>query len=460
MSKELFDSLINEINTGNLDAVEDKIAQLSEEQLDALFGEAQPFKALGTASSDKFVLGSVSNLREKYLKKLITTAMVSFLFQMKDEFSVEEEDLTTPLNKDDFFEEAPANNLPENFNMDILYHEELTSLYQQRFPDSQTTVYKDMEAELSEEDLLTVSKNVKDRYDNLTRSKKTFNALKYNEAVEEATKAQSETERVVINRFLEWLFKFDADKDTQEGHQSVEDDLERTDINELKGADAVYDNIPPNDTHCRFNAYYDINYEKLRAATHNIYNVKPDLEHAMIVYDVKNSQEEVDSFIHKYGATSKYDIVSFPLNQWTLMGPFKENRERVDYYNKHNSIIKSMLEQQEADAALGEELMKKRVKNKKVKAEKVFGPDSKQFEEYKKLNPSQLEQKFNGKVEETEDGNLKITREVIVDTETGEEVKVDDEGTPYNALEIPITTINAKTGETSQTRIFSKADDK
>lgn len=460
MSKELLDSLINEINSGNMEAVEEKIAQLSEDQLDALFGEAQPFKSLGTASTEKFVLGSVSNLREKYLKKLITTAMVSFLFQMKDEFSVDEKDLTTPLNKDEFYEEAPATKLPENFNMDILYNEELTKLYQTKFPTGTITVYKDMEATLGEDDLLAVSKNVNDRYEELTRNEKTFNATKYNEALEDATNAQSVCERVVINRFLEWLFKFDAERDTQEGHQEVEDDPERTDIKKLKGTDPVYDNIPPNDTHCRFNAYYDINYEKLRDATHNIYNVKPDLEHAMIVYDIKDTQEEVDSFIHKYGSTSKYDIVSFPQNRWTLMGPFKENRERVDYYNKHNNIIKSMLEQQETDAALGEELMKKRVKNKKVKAEKVFGKDSPQFEEYRNLNPSQLEQKYNGKVEETEDGDLKITREVIVDAETGEEVKVDDEGTPLNALEIPITSINCKTGATSQTRIFSKADDK
>lgn len=460
MSKELFNSLIDEINSGNINAVEEKISELSEEQLDALFGEAQPFKSLGAASSDKIVLGSVSNLREKYLKKLVTTAMVGFLFQMKDEHLVDEEALVNPLDKNEFFYEVPQETLPENYNMDILYSEQLSEVYKTLHPDSKTSIVKEMEAALSEDDLLEVSKRVNDKYKEMTKSEKKFNSSKYDEALDHAIQSQSEEEKVVINRFLEKLFKYHPDRDEQPGENEVVDDPERVDVSKLKGTDAVYDNIPPNDTHCRFNSYYEINYEKLRDATHNIYNVKPDLEHAMIVYEVADSQSEVDSFIHKYGASSKYDIVSFPLNRWTLMGPFKENRDRVDYYNKHNSIIKSMLEQQEKDAALGEDLMKKRIKSKKVKAEKVFGKDSAQFDEYRKLNPSELEAKYNSKVEETKNGDVKITKETIVDAETGEELKLDEDGVPMNALEIPITSINAKTGETSQTRIFSRSEDK
>ncbi len=458
MSKELFQSLIDEISSGNIDAVNDKIAELSEEQLDALFGEAQPYKALGTASSDKIVIGSVSNLRERYLKKLITTTMVEFLYQMKEEFTVGEEELTNPPNKETFYEEAKAKKLPEDYNTSILYNEEVAKMYAERFPEGEATLYPDMEAALTEDDLLEVGKLANERFEELSKPEMIFNNSKYADALEKAIEEQSNQERHVINRFLEWLFKFDESKHAQEGQQPNDEDPERVDLEELKGTAAVYDNIPPNDTHCRFTSFYEINYEKMRDATRNIYNIKPDLEHAMIVYDVVNSQEEANSFIHKYGSTAKYDIVSFPLNKWTFMGPFKENRERVDYYNKHNSIIKQMLEQQEKDAALGEDLMKKRIRTKKSKAEKVFGKDSPAFDEYRKLNPSDLENKFNAKVEETADGELKISRETVVNAETGEELKVDDDGVPLNALEIPITTINARTGETSKTRIFSESE--
>ena len=451
--------MIGEIQTGNMDVVESKISELTEEQLDALFGEAQPYKALGTASSDKFVLGSVNNLREKYLKKLTTTAMVSFLFQMKDEYAVDEEGLETPLNRDDFTEEVPVDSLPENFNLEILRTQFLVEAYKTRFPEGKLIEFKDMEAELTEDELIEVGIKTAAEYERLTGTEKKFNAAKYDEALDAALQAQSDKDRGVINRFLEWLFKFDADKHSEKGNHAVVDDPERTDVETLKGTDVVYDNIPPNDTHCRFNAYYDINYEKLRDATHNIYNNKPDLEHAMIVYDVVDTQADVDAFIHKYGSSSKNDIVSFPLNRWTFMGPFKENRERVDYYNKHNNIIKEMMNQQETDNALGEDLLKKRIKSKKVKSEKIFGKDSPGFEEYKKLSPSELESKYNATIEDTEDGGIKVTREVVVNAETGEKLTVDDEGVPTNALEIPITTINARTGESTQTRIFSEATD-
>jgi hypothetical protein len=458
MSKDLFNSLINEINAGNMDAVESKIGELTEEQIDALFGETQPYKSLGTASSNKIVIGAVSNLREKYLKKLTMTAMVGFLFQMKDEFTVDPADLAKPVKRDDFMEDAVASRLPENYNAEIPYYDELAKIYNARFPDETLTNHKEMEAKLSEDDLLEASTKANAFIKELSTPERVFNSSKFDAAVDAAVTEQSATERQVINKFLEWLFKYDADRDVQQGNNEIVDDPERTPLEELKGTDVVYDNVPSNDTHCRFTSFYDINYEKMREATENIYNIKPDLEHAMIVYDVADSQTEVESFIHKYGATSKYDIVTFPLNRWTFMGPFKENRARIDYYNKHNAIIKSMLEAQETDAALGEDLMKKRVQSKKVKAEKIFGKDSPEFENYKKMNPSELESKFNAKVETLDNGDIKVTRDVLVDAASGKEMKVDDDGVPLDALEIPITRINAKTGESTQTRIFSASE--
>jgi hypothetical protein len=102
--------------------------------------------------------------------------------------------------------------------------------------------------------------------------------------------------------------------------------------------------------------------------------------------------------------------------------------------------------------------MKKRVQSKKVKAEKVFGKDSPEFENYKKMNPSELESKFNAKVETLDNGDIKVVRDVLVDAATGKELKVDEDGVPLDALEIPITRINAKTGESTQTRIFSASE--
>ncbi|KAE8969584.1 hypothetical protein PR003_g28641 [Phytophthora rubi] len=45
------------------------------------------------------------------------------------------------------------------------------------------------------------------------------------------------------------------------------------------------------------------------------------------------------------------------------------------------------------------------------------------------------------------------------DETTGKELKVDDDGVPHDALEVPITTINARTDETTQSRMFTRSMD-
>lgn len=75
------------------------------------------------------------------------------------------------------------------------------------------------------------------------------------------------------------------------------------------------------------------------------------------------------------------------------------------------------------------------------------------------MNPSDLESKYGIDMTETENGDIKITREITVNAATGEEMKVDDDGVPLTALEVPITNINAATGETSQTRFFTESTD-
>ena len=450
-TKSLYEELINDINSGNTDNIEDKITQLSAEELELLVKETQQFKSIGPASSTKQVLASVSNLRERYVKKLITTAMVSFLYQMEKEYTVDDDQLTNPPKESDFMEDGPVQKTVLNF--DKFYNQELVKRFQEQFPGSEVDKFSKMEAQLTEDDLLDISIKANDAINEINKPKQQLNQSKYFGAVEAAVTQQSAEERKVIQRFLNKLFHYDPIKHVQEGLQpNICGDSDR-------GSTTEYEHIPPNDTHCQFTSFYEVNYEKLRKATLDIYNVKSDLEHAIIVYDVVDSDKDVEAWMRKYGASAKYDIVAFPLNCWTIQGSFKENRDRVDYYNKNNGIIKSMLEQQEKDANLGEELMKKRVKTKKVRSERIFGKDSPEFEKYHKMNPSDLESKYGIDMTKTDDGDIKITREITINIDTGEEMKVDEDGVPTTALEVPITNINAATGKTSQTRFFTEAQD-
>jgi hypothetical protein len=146
-----------------------------------------------------------------------------------------------------------------------------------------------------------------------------------------------------------------------------------------------------------------------------------------------------------------------------LMGRSMQNALlNMDLEDNYNVALKELgfaledLYEQEKDAALGEDLMKKRIKTKKVRSERVFGKDSPEFEKYRQMNPSELETKYGISMQETEEG-IKVTREITVNAETGAEIKTDEDGVPFDALEVPITSINAETGESTQTRFFTAA---
>ena len=629
-ARKIYEDLLNDLQSGNQEEVNNAIEQLTPEQLDALMQEAQPYKTLGVASSSKQVLSSVANLREQYYKKLLTTSLVGFLYQIMKEYKVKESDLANPINEDDYLEDTTVIEDPKSkhdrfykksiakyfahkyYNSELntynsilcslsdsekqtvsnikktmiekfkyakflefynytvkeyfkseypdssittvqqmtkvfkqtdidnvkqlnnqkvaeviiddnyfhiesvidyyyntnpngefikfqeiehllskdelqevevitqsdiekefhineakIYNETVIDYFQKKYPESTdpTDEYyvdnvKDMELKLSDDDLLNINKLVNDTIKELTKPAKVVNKAKLFEAVQNQIDQQSDSERLIIRRFLDKFFKYDPLEHIQMGQHPIVDDPERKDniVPQSQLEKDLYDNVPPNDTYCRFTSFYEVNYDKLREVSENLYNIKPDLELAMIVYDTVDTTEEAQNFVHKYGMSSKFGILNFPLNQWALLGPFKENRDRVDYYHKHNSIIKSMIEQQEKDAELGTDIMKKRIKTKKLTSERVFGPDSPEFAQYKKYNQSELESKYGLKMIDMDDGSIKVTKTVTVDAATNKVLKTDDEGTPDNALDVDIININAKTGSANKTRIFTKAD--
>ena len=60
--------------------------------------------------------------------------MVGFLFQMKDEFTVDEDELDHPPSKNDFMMDVPAHTIPDNFDTDNIYKTELCAMFREKFP--------------------------------------------------------------------------------------------------------------------------------------------------------------------------------------------------------------------------------------------------------------------------------------------------------------------------------------
>jgi len=140
------------------------------------------------------------------------------------------------------------------------------------------------------------------------------------------------------------------------------------------------DVIPPRDTFHRWGYYRDVNFEKLRSATEAVYAAKPDLDLAISWFETfEGTPDEVDAAFDKYkkmhSRELRSELYSVKHGGWTLIGPWEQNRKRIDFYNHNTQVLQRIMERHEEDQPLGAELMKKRVVKVKAKNIAEDGPD-------------------------------------------------------------------------------------
>ena len=146
------------------------------------------------------------------------------------------------------------------------------------------------------------------------------------------------------------------------------------------------------------------------------------------------------------------NILSLTNYKWNLLGSFKQNRERIKFYNENTKVLENILKQQEDDAKMGKKLLDERVRKKKIKNVKEYGKTDPKVAQYLKENPSGVA--LDAKQVEILEDTVKVTEEFEV-SENG--AKVDEEGTPMDAIEIGVTSINLKDNKVSTSKIYTKA---
>lgn len=145
---------------------------------------------------------------------------------------------------------------------------------------------------------------------------------------------------------------------------------------------------PPADTFHRWGYYRDVNWEELRDAAEALYGFKIDLEEAIAPFEVfEGTEAEAAEAYQKYKQMNadslRTTLYSITFGRWNFAGPWKANRDRIDFYNKNTRIIQKILERHEEDKKLGMELMKKRVVKAKAKNIREAGPDAPGLAEYR-----------------------------------------------------------------------------
>lgn len=462
--KSQIDDIVKELETNP-----EKINDLTDEQAIEVDKYLNPYGAT-IYGEDKYTCVSFTNLKEKYMQKLLTTGLIGFTFQMAREYEIDDEDLDDNykqlLDKEQFYEysENPDKKNPEfmknyeknlylEIKFDIIKSKLKEQLNEEESKESEIesdeNIFKNLEKyKLTEEEELELGNRVNMALEDKLQPVKFFNNEKYLERKYELLNEQTKKEQEIINRFLNKIFKYDPKNHTSEVYNKDHNDPERKKITNNQFTEI----IPPNDTYGRFQYYYEVNYEELREAVHYLYNDKPDIEVALNIYETFNSLDECNEYINKNKDKVITNILTLTNYKWNLLGPFKQNRERITFYNENTQVLENILKQQEDDAKMGKKLLDERIRKKKIKNVKEYGKTDPAVAKYLKENPNDITANSH-KVDILEDKVI-VTEEIEI-SESG--AKVDEDGTPEDAIEIGVTSINLKDKKISTTTIYTKA---
>lgn len=443
---EDFKNSLNDI-IKDLETNPDIINDMSPEQVLEVEKHLNPYNAT-IFGPEKYTCVSFTNLKEKYMQKLLMTALIGFTYQMASEYVVEDEDLKETLNKDDFMEVSEN---PDKHNKELLQTLEIryfnnmkAELVESKCKELNVKTYELSEDE--ETDLrILVNKKIKNEF----VDKMVLNNEKFLKKKEELINQQSAEEKEVIKRFLNKFFKYNPNEHTTSVYNPDNGDPER----QSDPKNNFTKIVPPNDTYGRFTYYYDVNYEQLRTAVQYLYNDKPDTEVAINIYDSFDTIEECNEYIEKNQDSVICNILNLTNYKWNLLGSFKQNRERISFYNNNTKILENIMKQQEEDAKMGKVLLDARVRKKKVKNVKEYGKDHPSFLKYKKCNPNDIS--LHAKKVEIDEDKVTVTEEIEI-AETGAEL--DEDGTPMDCVEIGVTSINLKDNSIKTGKIYSKAE--
>ena len=155
--------------------------------------------------------------------------------------------------------------------------------------------------------------------------------------------------------------------------------------------DVVRDLIPPADMFYRFNVYLDKHYEQLQDAVRDLYHEKPDFDASVFPYkfvkETKNSkgekvsiEDQVKRFRHEHARDIFFGINEVQFGAWSMIAPYKQNRDRIEYYGQNMAIFEEMFKMKASEKALAKDMMEKSVSRRRKTVQAQHGKNSPDFE--------------------------------------------------------------------------------
>jgi hypothetical protein len=405
---------------------EDSLAKMSDSEVLELRKQLNPYGRT-IEGSDKILTYSYTDLQFGYTKKLITTTMIGFLNRMCDEWRVPDGIPVIPVyeyvmdpDKLDEFEKTLQNpgvmrksldENRENMHKRVIIKEFLEDMFQYNPDFHVRSAYKP---------------NLKDT------ERSIIDTPAGHLAINELKLKDSDFKEDLVLYEREKFLKSKIETDSESKNTSVVDIPESITAAVVKH---ITEFIPPADIFHRFQYYYDSNYEELRAIVGDLYCDKPCFETAINPYAWHDNEADADKFINKHKDEVISTIFKAHSGKWNVFSPYKKVRETMKYFNKKTAVLEEIAKQIEADAKMGSELMRKRIKVKKKKNIEEYGPDDKAFLNWKAEN---------NKLKE-------MGAESIKPSEYENQDEIDD------AIEVPVFRISKGGTKMEKTTFYTKA---
>lgn len=478
MTKNLSE-LVNKLTSELDDSV---IKDLDEKDLIKMRQMLSPY---GTTieGSKNYLTMSYTYIEQEYLKKLLMTGLIGFLNRMCDEWKVPDDILVTPvyeyvkdpsiLDKNVPKKESADRKKKRLFNKKWMEKRIIVKQFLEEFfqfdPDihvrsSYTPHTKDSSRNkiytppvelamwsIKKEAEDSKNKNKKKEYNDIyNKFKQDFTNAKKNGEYKKQTEnvklkqtsqkiSKGKTEISATQKYNNIIYNDENDDgkdDEKVDMRSLNDKIKEKEKmkkekekkkkkmhedNMLKAN--IFNMIPPKDIFCKFKIYFENNYEQLEQCVKDLYGAEKIFKLAINPLAWHKTKEEADRFVKKHSKEFITDVVTLYSGKWNVLEPYKENRENVDYFTEKTVVLEEMLKQMEQDAKIGTELLKKKVKVKKIKNILEHGPDDAGLKYYKK--------KFGTEVNPVGDINPK--KEMY-------KYRVLEE--PDNAVEVPVYRIS------------------
>ena len=156
--------------------------------------------------------------------------------------------------------------------------------------------------------------------------------------------------------------------------------------------DHVRDLIPPGDFFYRFNVYFDKHYEQGIDATRDLYHEKPEFDASFFPYihpkptvdpetgEMVSIAEQIKKFRHAKARDIFFGINEAKFGHWNILAPYKQNRDKVEYFGPNMGIFDEMFKMKASERTLVKDMVDKQVEGKRKKLEKIHGKKDPNFD--------------------------------------------------------------------------------